>query len=874
MFCRTEILSSLLFFYKNIIHISLSFAYPKQKFEKYTKTSNCLWKSVYKDGIFLYIEKTAKKKGENMSKKTDNRTFMEKLATLIVDKRNLFFLLYIAATIFSIFSSGWVSVNNDLTSYLPEETETRRGLDIMEKEFVTYATSRTMVKHVTYAQAEQIAKDLEKIEGITEVEFDETEDHYRNGAALFDITFDGEVDDDISVQTEKEAEELLSGYDAYFSTEIGNDRSALLAEEMKMIMAIAAIIIVSVLLLTSKAYMEIPVLLLTFGAAAVLNVGTNFIFGEISFVSDSVTVVLQLALAIDYAIILCHRYGEEREHLEAREAVIIALSKAIPEISASSLTTISGLAALMFMQFEIGYDMGIVLIKAILFSLLSVFTLMPGLLMIFSKGIDRTHHRNFVPNIEKIGRGVIKLEYIVPPIFLVLLLVAFHFSSLCPYAYGYTDITSIQKSKHTIADQKVKEMFGGQNVLAVVIPKGDYDKERLLLADLEKHKEINSALGIANAEAMDDYMLADALKPREFAEMMDLDIELAKLLYTAYGIKNEEYGHIVGDLESYDVPLIDMFLFVHDEVDEGYVKLDEQMQKDLDDAYEKITDAKKQLQGETYSRLVLDLDMPEEGQETFDFLNVLQNDVSKYYDDFLLVGNTTSDFDLSTSFSRDNVMISILSIVFVILVLLFTFQSVGLPILLILVIQGSVWINFSFPYLMKSPLFFLSYLVVSSIQMGANIDYAIVISNRYMDLKKQMSPKEAIIKALNQAFPTIVTSGSMLAAAGLLIGCLSSDPTVASIGICLGRGTILSIFLVMCVLPEILVLGDVVIERTKFVMKKPELNQETKGEVRVNGRIKGYVSGNIDAKIQGVIQGEVHAMVDTRKGEEEPKNAE
>ena len=158
--------------------------------------------------------------------------------------------------------------------------------------------------------------------------------------------------------------------------------------------------------------------------------------------------------------------------------------------------------------------------------------------------------------------------------------------------------------------------------------------------------------------------------------------------------------------------------------------------------------------------------------------------------------------------------------------------------------------------------------------MGANIDYAIVISNRYMDLKKQMSPKEAIVKALNQAFPTIITSGSMLAAAGLLIGCLSSDPTVASIGICLGRGTILSIFLVMCVLPEILVLGDVVIERTKFVMKKPELNQETKGEVRVNGRIKGYVSGNIDAKIQGVIQGEVHAMVDTRKGEEEPKNAE
>ena len=314
-----------------------------------------------------------------------------------------------------------------------------------------------------------------------------------------------------------------------------------------------------------------------------------------------------------------------------------------------------------------------------------------------------------------------------------------------------------------------------------------------------------------------------------------------------------------------------MFLFVHEEADKGYVELDDEMQRDLDDAYEKIDDARKQLQGENYSRLVLDLNLPEEGEETFAFLDVLREDVGRYYDDFLLVGNSTSDFDLSSSFSRDNVMISVLSIVFVILVLLFTFQSVGLPILLILVIQGSVWINFSFPYLMHSNLFFLSYLVVSSIQMGANIDYAIVISNRYMELKKQMPPHKAIILALNQAFPTIITSGSMLAAAGLLIGFMSSDPTVASIGICLGRGTILSIFLVMFVLPEILLLGDKVIERTMFAIKPPELSQELEGSVRVNGHIRGYVSGTIDAKVQGVIHGEVHAIVDTEGKKEKPK---
>lgn len=155
--------------------------------------------------------------------------------------------------------------------------------------------------------------------------------------------------------------------------------------------------------------------------------------------------------------------------------------------------------------------------------------------------------------------------------------------------------------------------------------------------------------------------------------------------------------------------------------------------------------------------------------------------------------------------------------------------------------------------------------------MGANIDYAIVISNRYMELKKQMPPHKAIILALNQAFPTIITSGSMLAAAGLLIGFMSSDPTVASIGICLGRGTILSIFLVMFVLPEILLLGDKVIERTMFAIKPPELSQELEGSVRVNGHIRGYVSGTIDAKVQGVIHGEVHAIVDTEGKKEKPK---
>ena len=213
---------------------------------------------------------------------------------------------------------------------------------------------------------------------------------------MLDVTFDGEEEDQISIDAMNEIKDKLAGYDVYYSTSVANDDSANLESEMQVVTAIAAVIIVVVLLITSKSYAEVPVLLITFIAAALLNMGTNFLLGTISFISNSVTIVLQLALAIDYAIILCHRYTEERENLPAREATITALSKAIPEISSSSLTTVSGLLALAFMQFKIGEDLAVVLIKAIILSLLSVFTLMPGLIMVFSKWMDKTVHLSLI----------------------------------------------------------------------------------------------------------------------------------------------------------------------------------------------------------------------------------------------------------------------------------------------------------------------------------------------------------------------------------------------------------------------------------------------------------------------------------------------
>ena len=690
----------------------------------------------------------------------------------------------------------------------------------MEDEFITYATAEVMIDNISYSDAEKLCDELRDIFGVKEITFDDTTEHYVNGSALFSITFDGASDDEISAAALNDVKEKTNDYDVYISAEIGDTKAETIANEMNLVMVIACVIILAVLLISSRTYMEIPVMILTFGVAAILNKGTNYIFGTISFVSNSIAVVLQLALAIDYAIILCHRYTEERETKESREAVISALSKAIPEISGSCLTTLSGLSAMGFMQFKIGLDMSIVLIKAIILSILTVFTLMPGLLMSFSKLIDKTHHKNFIPKIDAWCNGVVKLRFITPYIFAVLIIVAFFLSGNCPYAYSDTNLTTITKNESQIAKKYIADTFTQNNTLAVLVPSGDYEKEQRLTSELEQYPQVDTITALAAVEAIDGYSVGDKLSPREFSELTDMDIETVRLLYSAYAVDDKSYGRIIGGIDTYKVALLDMFDFVYEITSNGYVSLDSETQENLDELHDTLLDGKKQLEGDNHTRLVMNLNLPEESEETFEFLDTVRDTAKKYYgDNVLLAGNPTNSYDLSVSFKRDNMIINILSILFVLIVLFFTFQSSGIPIILILVIQGSIWINFSFPTIMNKPIFFMSYLVVSSIQMGANIDYAIVITNRYAELRRKINKFDAIKQSLSLAFPTIFTSGSILASAGFAIGLLSSDPTISSIGIALGRGTLISIILVMGILPQLLVLGDFIIEKTSFNFK-------------------------------------------------------
>ena len=788
-----------------------------------------------------------------------NGNLMLKLSALIVDKRNLIFLLLGIAMVFSLIAKGWVSVENDLTQYLPSDSATREGLNVMEEQFITYGSANIMVANVSYEEAEAFFHEISALEGVQRVAFDDTTEHYNKASALYSVTFDYPETDPACLDALQAVKQTLEPRDCYVSTTLGDTSAELIEKEVNMITAFVAVIVVLVLTFTSQTYAEVPIIGLTFIVAAVLNTGTNFLLGTISFVSNSVTTILQLALSLDYAVIYCNRFKEERGRHELREAVVISLSKAIPEVGASSLTTIGGLIAMIFMRFRLGPDMAVCLIKAIFFSLLSVFTVMPGLLMLLGNLMEKTRHRSFVPKVPFVGRFAYATRFLIPPVFLLLVAAAVSLSNRCPYVYGYDTLVTPRLNEMQEADKMISETFSSRAMVAVVVPGGDYSEEQRLIADFEAYPQVDSVTAIANSDAIGGYKLADKLSPREFSELIKLDYETAEFLYATFAIHSESYDKLISGVSKYRVPLIDMLLYVSEKADEGYFELDSEQAERLDDARAQMLMGKRQLEGDDYDRMLVYLTLPEAGEETYRFTDTIRETAQAHYPKgkVYVAGNSTNQFEFEKSFRVDNVVVSVVSILIVLAVLLFTFKSAGMPVLLILVIQGSIWMNFSYPTLAHEDVFFLTQLVVSSIQMGANIDYAIVIANRYMDNARSMKPKDAIIEAMNFAFPTILTSGTILAVSGILISRITTECTINGIGEALGRGTILSIVLVMFVLPQILVLGGKVLEKTSFSMPAPTREKRSGSRVAVDGLVVGRINGTVNGVFRGTVDGEV-----------------
>lgn len=751
-----------------------------------------------------------------------DRPVMYRIASGIVSLRYVIFAVFALVAVYCVLSIGRVRVNSDITAFLPQNTETRRGLSVMEEEFTTYGTARVMVNDIDIDRAEGLADELRAVEHVAQVTFDHTENHYKDRAALYDISMDAPGRDSGAAAGLEGVREVLTDVDSYIVSEIGEGYSAKIAGEMGLVLALAAAVIIGVLLFSSRSYFEVLIYLIVFIVAAVMNMGTNFWLGEISSITNTVAVILQLALAIDYAIIFAHRYQDEAAACaDDREAVTRALAKSIVEIASSALTTISGLVALTLMQMRLGYDLGVVLAKGIVCSMLTVFLLMPGLLLLCARPVLRLNHRPLVPSIEGWGRLLMKKV----PVFLILFALILPFaiigSSKTEYAFHDSTVTEIVYSEEREGMHRISETFDPGTAVAVIVPAGEYEKEKHILGQIGQLDGVTGATGLAGVEIAPGITLTDSVTAGEVADFLHVDVSQVKQLFLGYALSHGDYQAMNGD-ETYAVPLVDIALFLFDVIDQGMFVPTDAQQELLDELRPQLERGVAQLRGEHYDRLVVTSSLPAEGEESVALIERMRLIAEAQYGEgtVLVTGAITSARDLRETYKSDSVLITLLTIVFVYMILLVTFRSPVTAAILVFVIQGSIWINFAIPYLCGMVGSFVTHMIVSAIQMGATIDYAIVIMNRYRALRQQFEKREAMVKAVNESFPTVITSGAIMAVAGFLIGYLVSDVYVNHIGHAVGRGALISMAMVLTVLPQLVVLCDTLIEKTTLRFKK------------------------------------------------------
>lgn len=760
---------------------------------------------------------------------------LKKIPEGIVKLKWVFLVLFVALSIFGAVMIPHTKINYDLTGYLPAHCDSSTALELLKKEFDDKGMAYVMVKDVTPEKAGEIKTRLEKVEGVATVTYVESM-NYKNNSALYTVTlkdydstagaFDA-VKGIIDALSDEKA--YLSGQSAFsYYTKLETEQSI-----MKLGIAIVVIILL-VMLFTSKTYFELIVLILVFGAAMAINMGTNFLFvNGISYIANLVALVLQLALSLDYSIILLHRYMEERDNGEdAKTATVTALTKGLPEILSSSLTTVAGLAALMLMTLSIGAEIGLSLAKGIVVSMATVIFFMPALLVIFDKPIQKTRHKSFVPNVTKPARAIVKARKVIVPAFLLIAILAGVAQGFNKYSFNYNSGSLIVAPKKVIEETG----FGTLNSLVVVVPKGDAEKERQLVKYVESFdlidKSQTTALATINVYSFVDpnttekLYLTDEVSKKDIGNLIDKipsDAGVNPLI-----IKPIIEGWFDDYVKKYlpegtkpskaKVRLIDLLDFAVREKFDAISRFigDDPEKLAYLEQIKQISFAKANLESENYSRITFNINGGVEDDDVFELVKTLKSGVSDFYEERYITGESVVCYEMSEYFMKDNLMVCLFTDLFILVILLITFRNISLPIILILAIQGGIFINFAIPFLSKTSISFIGYLIISAIQMGATIDYAIVLTNRYRGIRKDFTDRyDAMAAATNAVFPTILTSGVILTATGFVMSMLSSG-VVAQLGLLLGVGTLTSIIIVLFVLPSLLLVTEKVVDKTDF----------------------------------------------------------
>lgn len=703
-----------------------------------------------------------KNKTENAQESGDgqSRTPAEVLARFIIEKRALIESVFVAGCIFSIIAMCFVNVNYDLTKYVPSYTQSSQGLDKMKEEFGYPGTARLMIKDVSLYEAKKYKDQLAAVDGVDQilwcdtkvnvyagedfVNLDDIKDYYKDGCAVMDITFEEESD---SPRTERAIDEMkaITGDKGCYVGMAVQNKSLIetTAREMGRILVVAVIMILAVLCLATTAWTEPILFMLVMGVAVLLNKGTNIFLGTISFLTDNVAIILQLATSMDYSIFLLDAFMSWRDTgLSEEEAIVKAVEEAINSIFASSLTTVVGFLALVTMKFNIGFDMGLVLAKGIVFSLLSVVFFMPAMILKFTKWNDRTKHRSFFPDFTKMGKGVFKIRYAVLIGVLLITPPAYVAQGMNHFLYGNSAVGGAKGTQVYEDDQEITARFGRSNMLLLIYPNNDMVAERRLSDELEDLPYVKSVTSMANT-------LPEGV-PEEF-----LPESATSLLH-----KNDT------------------------------------------------------------ARMLIYIRTKGESDIAFQCTDQIRDIMKKYYpEESYVVGETPSTQDIKVTITEDNTRVNVLSLLGVFMVVMFSFHSVLIPLVVMIPIEVAIFLNMAIPYIQGVDMVYMGYIIVSSIQLGATVDYSILLTNNYIAKRKLLPKKEACIEAVTRSCSSIFTSGTIITLAGYIVHFISTTAAIGDLGHLIGRGGLLSVMLVLTLLPALLVLCDPLIIEKDW--KKP-----------------------------------------------------
>lgn len=694
---------------------------------------------------------------------------MEKFGKVIVKLRIPILILSFLLLIPSAIGYFNTRVNYDILYYLPNEIETMQGQDILMDDFNKGAYAMVVVQNMDTKSTDRLIKKVENVDHVAQVisytgivgedvpseivpsKFRKYFENDSTDTTLFAIFFDNTTSSDdtmnaiIQIREQTEGQAFISGMSA-----VVTDTKNLSEKETPLYVLIAVVLVCIVLAIFMDSFLVPVFFMISIGMAIVYNLGSNILLGEVSYITKALAAVLQLGVTLDYSIFLWHSYKEKKEIYpdDHKEAMAVAISNTLTSVVGSSITTVAGFIALCFMSFTLGLDLGIVMAKGVVFGVIGCVTILPSLILTFDRALEKTMHREIMPNFDKLATFIVNHSWIFVIVFVVLLGPAIYGQNHTSVYYDLSD-TLPDDLACSQANKKLEENFDMNSIYMILADSSmSTDTANEMLDKLGDVDGVQFALGLDTA--LKSGIPQEFLPAKTVSELKGEDYQIM-MIATDYKIASDEINNQISKV----------------------------------------------------------------------------NDIVKSYDSkAMVVGEAPCTKDLITITDKDFKTVSAVSIVAIFVIILFVLKSISLPIILVSAIEFAIFVNMGIPYFTHTQIPFIASVVIGTIQLGATVDYAILMTTRYKKERSQgYAKKEAIQIALSTSIPSIIVSALGFFAATFGVGCIASVDMIGSLCTLMARGAIISMFVVIFILPSLFVLCDKLIINTSIGFK-PKKNQD------------------------------------------------